>query len=159
LQHDFYYLKEINETLDKAVLTLNFDPTKSKIGPTNGFWMKGVDVAGNIVFTQAARMYDCSDSTLALLHQSLRAFYDDPIKHAEEDETFIYDTPATHFISGQACYHGELWLDPKYRTLRLPMSLSKLLISLVIHRWEPDYFFGMAQPGICTKGVGARYGY
>jgi hypothetical protein len=117
LQHDFYYLKEINETLDKAVLTLNFDPTKSKIGPTNGFWTKGVDVAGNIVFTQAARMYDCSDSTLALLHQSLRAFYDDPIKHAEEDETFIYDTPATHFISGQACYHGELWLDPKYLTL------------------------------------------
>ena len=51
LQHNFYYLKEINETLGKATLTLNFDPTKSKIGPSNGFWMKGVDVVGNIIFT------------------------------------------------------------------------------------------------------------
>ena len=44
MQHDFYYLKEINETLDKATLAPNFDPKKSKISPTNGFWMKGVDV-------------------------------------------------------------------------------------------------------------------
>ena len=32
-------------------------------------------------------------------------------------------------------------------------------MALVMLRWSPDYLFGMAQPGICTKGVGARYGY
>lgn len=159
LQNDFHYLKEIGETLDKMPLTPNFDPTKSNIGPTNGFWMKGVDIAGDVVFTQAARMYDCSNTTLALLHQSLRAFYSDPVKHAEEAETCVCDAPATHFITGQVCYHGELWLNPKYRAQGLPLSLSKLLMALVLQRWAPDYLFGMAQPGICTKGVGACYGY
>lgn len=159
LQNDFHALKDIGEGLEKLPLTPNFDPTVSDIGPINGFWMKGVDVAGDVVFTQAARMYDCTSTTLALLHQTLKAFYTDPERHAEDGETCACEAPATHFISGNVCYHGELWLSPKYRGHGLTLSLSKLLMALALQRWEPDYLFGMAQPGICTKGVGARYGY
>lgn len=39
------------------------------------------------------------------------------------------------------------------------MSLPMLLMAQVLQRWAHDYLFGMAQPGICTKRVGARYGY
>lgn len=159
LQNDFQALKGVNDNLDKLPLTPNFDPDKADIGPSNGFWMKGTDSTGEVVFTQAARFYDCRNTTLALLHQSLRAFYDEPSAHAEAGENCVCEAPATHYISGRVCYHGELWLKRCYRGRGLTVTLPKLLMALVLLRWEPDYLFGMAQPGICQKGVGARYGY
>lgn len=159
LENDFHEMKKTGESLDKLPLTPNFDPQKTDIGPGNGFWMKGVDMTGDVVLTQAARMYDCRNVTLALLHQSLRAFYSDPSVHAEKGEKCECEAPATHAICGAVSYHGELWLDKRYRGLGLTYSLSRLLMALVLLRWRPDYLFGMAQPGICTKGVGARYGY
>ncbi len=159
LNTDFDELKRINKGLDKLPLTPNFDPDKADVNPTNGFWMKGVDFGGEVVFTQAARYYNCRNSTLALLHQSLKAFYEDPKAHAEDGEECVCEAPATHYISGHVCYHGELWLKKCYRGRGLTTTLPKLLMALVMLPWSPDYLFGMAQPGICTKGVGARYGY
>ena len=159
LQDDFDHLRQVNDRLDKLPLTPNFDPRRTAIGPVNGLWMKGVDLSGEVVLTQAARFYDLRDTTLALLHQSLHAFYDDPATQAEEGETCRCDAPATHFITGRVCYHGELWLERRYRSKGLTKALSRLLMALVLLRWQPDYLFGMAQPGICRRGVGARYGY
>lgn len=159
LQNDFHELKETGKTLDKLPLTPNFDPDVNDVGPANAFWMKGVDVTGEVVFTQAARMYDCSNITLAILHQRLNAFYARPEQTAEKGETCICVAPATHSITGQVSYHGEIWLKPSYRKRGLTESLPRLMLALILMRWAPDYVFGMAQPGICHKGVGARYGY
>lgn len=159
LENDFHQLKEIGKTLDKLPLTPNFDPDVNDVGPANGFWMKGTDVTGEVVFTQAARMYDCSAKTLAILHQSLHAFYTSPEQSAEEGETCVCEAPATHSMTGQISYHGEIWLKPCFRKRGLTESLPRLMLALILMRWGPDYVFGMAQPGICHKGVGARYGY
>lgn len=159
LHNDFNELKRIGSNLDKLPLTPNFDPDKSNIGPSNGFWMKGVDVTGDVVLTQAARLYDCRNTTVALMHESLKAFYSDPAQHAEDGETCQCEAPATHVLTGQVGYHGELWLDHRFRGHDLTRFLSRLLMTLVMLRWSPDYLFGMAQSGICRRGVGARYGY
>lgn len=159
LQNDFTELKRVGGNLDKLPLTPNFDPDKSDIGPCNGFWMKGVDVTGTVILTQAARLYDCRNTTVALLHETLQAFYRDPAHHAEDGETCQCEAPATHSLTGQVSYHGELWLDRRFRGHNLTHCLSRLLMALVMLRWSPDYLFGMAQPGICRRGVGARYGY
>lgn len=159
LETDFHSLKKINDDVGKLPLTPNFDPDKIDIGPANGIWMKGVDVSGNIVFTQAARIYDCRDTTLALLHQSLRAFYSDPKSSAEDGENCICEAPITHAITGDVAYHGEIWLKTDYRARGLTTTLPRLMLAVIMMRWAPDYVFGMTQPGICTKGVSARYGY
>lgn len=159
LENDFHALKTIGATADKLPLTPNFDPDVIDIGPANGFWMKGIDVTGDVVFTQAARMYDCNTKTLAILHEKLEAFYASPEQSAEQGETCVCEAPATHSITGNVCYHGEIWLDPRFRKRGLTESLPRLMLALILMRWAPDYVFGMAQPGICKKGVGARYGY
>ncbi len=159
LETDFHELKETNEAVGKLPLTPNFDPDKIDIGPSNGMWMKGVDLHGRIVFTQAARIYDCSATTLALLHQSLEAFYSDPSTAAEDGETCVCEAPVTHAINGAVAYHGEIWLEKPFRARGLTISLPRLMLALILLRWRPDYVFGMTQPGICTKGVSARYGY
>lgn len=159
LENDFHELKEIGKSLDKLPLTPNFDPDVIDIGPANGFWMKGIDVTGEVVFTQAARMYDCNTITLAILHERLQAFYANPEQSAEKGETCVCDAPATHSITGNVSYHGEIWLKPCFRKQGLTEPLPRLMLALILMRWAPDYVFGMAQPGICKKGVGARYGY
>lgn len=159
LENDFHELKTLGQTLDKLPLTPNFDPDVIDIGPANGFWMKGVDITGSVVFTQAARMYDCNTKTLAILHERLEAFYASPQQSAEKGETCVCEAPATHSITGDVCYHGEIWLDSRFRKRGLTESLPRLMLALILMRWSPDYVFGMAQPGICKKGVGARYGY
>lgn len=159
LENDFHALKTIGATVDKLPLTPNFDPDVIDIGPANGFWMKGIDVTGDVIFTQAARMYDCNTKTLAILHEKLEAFYASPEQSAEQGETCVCEAPATHSITGNVCYHGEIWLDPRFRKRGLTESLPRLMLALILMRWAPDYVFGMAQPGICKKGVGARYGY
>ena len=101
LECDFRRMKAVSDGLEKLPLTPNFDPDRIDIGPANGFWMKGVDPSGKVVLTQAARLYDCSNTTVALLHQSLRAFYADPTAAAEAGETCRCDAPATHTLTGQ----------------------------------------------------------
>jgi len=162
LKTDFNELRRVSDGCEKRPLTPMFDPVKSVIGPANGFWMHGTDVTGETVLLQAARLYELDDSTVALHHQSLKMFYDNPPAIAEPGECCVCEAPATHFMTGRICYHGELWLKggrSGFRGIGLTRTLPRLLMALALLRWSPDYLFGMAQPGICIKGVGARYGY
>lgn len=159
LETDFHAMKAVSDGLEKLPLTPNFDPAKSDIGSENGFWMHGRDLMGKTVLTQGARFYDLTGSTAARHYESLRAFYADPATQAEPGETCRCNAPAMHAISGQVCYHGELWLAPPYRGHGLSAPVSKLLMATVLLRWRPDYLFAVAQPGICHSGVAAGYGY
>jgi hypothetical protein len=158
LETDFHQFKALHRLIGKRPLTPNFDPDTSFLSHEDGFWMKGENPSGQIVLTQAARLYDCEIVSVAALHQSLQAFYTMPARHAEPGETCRSLAPAAHTLRGHVCYHGELWLAPAYRGLLLSDPVAKLLMAIVLFRWAPDYLFGMAQPGICTKGVAARYG-
>lgn len=156
---DFQAFKRLHRDLDKRPLTPNFDPDVSPLVEGDGFWMKGLDRQGRVVATQAARLYDCRTFNVAVLHETLRAFYKDPVRNAERGEVCRSLAPAAWRIGGTVCYHGELWLARPYRGRGLTWPLSRLLMALVLVRWAPAYLFGMAQPGIVTKGVAARYGY
>lgn len=159
LEFCFNDFKRLNRKLDKKPLTPNFDPDTWPLQPGDGFWMRGINEQGDVVMTQAARRYDCHDQSVADLHQSLRAFYASPATQAEPGEVCRSPAPAAQAIRGDVCYHGELWLAPAYRGRGLSDCLPKLLMAIVLLKWAPDYLFGMAQPGICCKGVAARYGY
>lgn len=159
LETDFHKMKAVSNSLDKLPLTPNFDPEKSHVGPENAFWMRGTDFSGRVVLTQAARFYDCRTTTMALLFESLKAFYHTPAEIAEEGEECRCEAPAAHMMSGRICYHGELWLAPAFRGRGLSTKVSRLLMATVLLRWQPDYLFCVVQPGVCLRGVAAGYGY
>lgn len=156
---DFSVFKDLHQGLDKQPVMPNFDPAVSPLDTDDAFWMTGIDRDGDIVMTQCARLYDCQGITLACLLHDLRAFYADPARHAGADESCRVHAPVATRITGRIAYHGELWLAPTYRGRMLSDPVSKLLMALVVLKWAPDYLFGLAQPGIVTKGVAARYGY
>jgi len=161
LCNDFELLAAINPHLDKVPLTPQFDPKVSDISPVNGFWIKGVDNRGEIIYTHAVRYDDLGTMPLATFFTSLKAFYADPGTTADPDERCIVEAPAAYTISGRLCYQGELWIKKSsgFRGHDLAHTALQVTHALTLARWNPDYIYATINPGIAEKGVLARYGY
>ena len=114
-------------------------------------WLKGSDPAAVPVHVQAARIYDMNGTNLAREFSSLRAFYASP-DLAPEGERCVCAAPILERITGKVCYHGELWVrghDPNLRGQALSGPLSRLLLGLVLARWNPDYVVAFGyDPGL-----------
>ncbi len=162
LKTDFGHLMELCEALpDKPSPTAMFNPMKADIGGHNGFWLKGSDPNGVPVHVQAVRVYDMNGTNLAREFESLRVFYANP-DLAPDGEHCDCAAPMAERITGTVCYHGEIWVrgsDPDLRGQRLSGPLSRLLLGLVLARWNPDYVFGFGYDWTVRRGVSTGYGY
>ncbi len=162
LRTDFGHLMELCEALpDKQTPTAMFNPMKADIGGHNGFWLKGTGPATIPVHVQAARIYDMNGTNLAREFSSLRAFYASP-GLAPEGERCVCAAPILKRITGTVCYHGELWVrgnDPDLRGQALSGPLSRLLLGLVLARWNPDYVVAFSYDRSVNRGLPARFGY
>lgn len=161
LCNDFELLADINPYLEKLPLTPQFDPKVSDISPVNGFWIKGVDARGEVVYTHAVRYDDIGNTPLASHFSSLRAFYADPEVTADADERCVVEAPAAYTIAGKLCYQGELWIKKSsgFRGHDLAYTALRVTHAITLARWNPDYIYATINPGIAAKGVLARYGY
>jgi hypothetical protein len=162
LRTDFGHLIELCEGLpDKPVPNAMFNPMKADIGGHNGFWLKGSDSNGVLVYLEAVRIYDMNGTNLAREITSLRAFYANP-DLAPNGERCDCAAPMAERITGMVCYHGEIWIrgsDPNLRGQALSGPLSRLLLGLVLARWSPDYVFGLAYDWTVKRGLSTSYGY
>lgn len=162
LKTDFGHLMELCEALpDKPSPTAMFNPIKADIGGHNGFWLKGSDSNGVPVHVQAVRVYDMNGTNLAREFESLRVFYANP-DLAPNGEYCVCAAPMAERITGTVCYHGEIWVrgkDPDLRGQALSGPLSRLLLGLVLARWNPDYVVGFGYDWTVYRGVSMRYGY
>ena len=88
-----------------------FDPAQKLLPHSKAIWVVGRNGAGQVVHTQAMRLLDLGEQTLA---QYLQArFHDFPpagldINH---DGSWFRPGPAAHRIRGRVCYHGEMWAE------------------------------------------------
>ena len=95
IRGDFGHFLELCQSIeDKPYPTAMFDPLKADVGPHNGFYMKGVDAKGEVVFLQAFRMHDMSGTNLKRAFEDLSAFYYDP-SLADPEERCRSEAPAT----------------------------------------------------------------
>ncbi|MGL3210670.1 hypothetical protein [Bradyrhizobium sp. BR 1433] len=63
---DFHeYVSITRATPTKGPTYPNFRPDRSPIGPSEGFWMVGVDRNNEVAVLQAVRLYDLSRSNFA----------------------------------------------------------------------------------------------
>ena len=140
-----------------------FDVAKSYIDDTNGFWICGFNEADELIHTQAVRLLDLSNVSLAQHLNVHRHKYITPDTTPDPDLTFYSGPEALRTITGRVCYHGEFWLPP--RGLGGPRSqgatplLSRILFEIVASRWDPDYMFAFVPQQLAAKGAHLRYGY
>lgn len=161
LRHDFERLVAVNQRQRETwpELTPVFKPQYNRLGRDNAFWIEGVDEFGETVVTNAARLYDLGDRTLAEELTSLRIFFDDPAPHIEAGDSVEVTAPSPFRITGRVVYAGGLWVRPDYRRHGFAKIMPRLTRSCALTRWNPPRFWTMAELDLDEVGMTRAYGY
>ena len=158
---DFTEFRDLrNAMTDRSPMSPIFDPSITDVGPGNGFWIKGTDADGKLLHLQATRRSNLEGVNLADHLFELRRLYRLPGLDMEIDvDRGSMRAPALQRISGSVCYHGEIWLDESLRGKGLSAILPRLLLALVLAKWQPDFVFGFVPTKLAYRGIQAQYGY
>lgn len=161
LSTDFELLREVNAHNQGSWhgLAPSFDCAYGGINRDCGFWIIGRDEQGEIVTTQAARVFDTGDATLKDYLLSLKLFYPRPEEQKRPGEFCLVDTPSATHLRGRIVYSGGTWIHPDYRKRLMPMILPRISRALALTRWDSDFTFSMVSHALVSKGVAAAYGY
>ncbi|MEP0566066.1 MAG: hypothetical protein ABJC64_16765 [Paracoccaceae bacterium] len=156
------YRRLRNRQTDRSQLFPMFDVASSYVDATNAFWVCGFDQNNELVHTQAIRMLDLHNMSLAEHLREHRHKYITPDTSPDPDRTYFSELPALERISGRVCYHGEFWIKGGkggHRSQGFTALLSRIVFELALKLWSPDYVFGFVPMPLAMKGIPIRYGY
>lgn len=152
-----------SQQTDRGPIYPMFDTASSYIDHTNGFWVCGFDENGQLVHTQAVRLLDMSDISLATHLKTHRHKYITPDTTPDPDRTYYEGPEALETITGQVCYQGDFWLRASGlggpRSQGATSLLSGILLELMSSAWNPDFVFAFVPQRLGSKGAHLRYGY
>lgn len=141
-----------------------FDPRQTDIWESNGFWIHGVDLAGETVLLQAVREWDLAHMTLANhLERHVHLYCQTGDQRIDPAKTDIRGV--CHELRGRALYHGQIFLAKAWRGgerdgLTVGRHLLPRLATLAaVLTYDPDFIFGMAPDSTVERGLIASYGF
>jgi hypothetical protein len=140
-------------------LTPSFDVRVSDLTPDNSFCFIGRNSAGEIVTTQAGRIFDWHDSSFKNEAESLRIFYADPKYSRQPGEHCWVSAPSAAAISGKVLYTGGMWYRPDYRSAGLAYHLGRLARAYALSQWDIDYASSLMTAKIVAAGTASRFGH
>jgi hypothetical protein len=136
-----------------------FDPAYNDLTPENSFCLLGRNARGDVVATQAGRLYDWTDTNY---HEQARSFgliYRDPYTQRLPDERCEVTALAAKGIDGRVFYSGGAWYQPNYRGIGLVEILPRMARALAYTRWDTQCTITMMAEHNVKKGVFPRNGY
>jgi hypothetical protein len=152
-----------NQQPDRGQIYPMFDVASSYIDRTNGFWVCGFNAHGELVHTQAVRLLDLADKSLATHLRTHRHKYITPDTTPDPDLTYYSGPKALNSITGKVCYQGDFWLRASGlggpRSQGATSLLSGILLEIMISTWNPSYVFAFVPQRLAAKGAHLRYGY
>ena len=120
-----------------------FDPRLSMLTPSNAFCIVGRDRSGDVVVTQAGRLFEWTNTNLEKECKTLRFFYDDPHRQALPDEACEVTAETASQISGRVTFIGALWYRPDIRALGISPYMARIGRMYGYTRWAPDFSTAM----------------
>ncbi|MFM9940710.1 MAG: hypothetical protein ACKVP7_14595 [Hyphomicrobiaceae bacterium] len=136
-----------------------FDPAFGGINATNSFVMVGRNRSGDIVATQAARLFSWTNTTFAEEARSLRLFYTYPDRQKLLGETVEVTAPHADEIRGRVVFSGAVWIRPDYRGRFLTGIMPRISRANAFTSWFTDLTITMMADTLVNKGLAARVGY
>jgi hypothetical protein len=136
-----------------------FDHTAGGIAADNGFAIVGRNRSGEIVATQAARLYKWTDCSFRDAAEDLTLFYPDPERQKRPGERCPVTAPAARNLTGRCVFSGAVWFHPDYRGRWLTGILPRLSRALAHTRWYCDYTLTIMAEGVVRGGTAERVGY
>lgn len=161
---DFSHYRSLrNAQATRSAMYPMFDVASSYVDQSNGFWICGFNEADELIHTQAARLLDLKDVSLAKHLKTHRHKYITPGTTPDPEMTYYSGSKSLRRITGRVCYHGEFWLPSSGlggpRSLGATTLLSRILFELVHESWNPDFVFAFVPKQLAAKGAHLRYGY
>ncbi len=158
---DFYdYAEALKQQEKRHFIGPIFSIENQGLGKNNAFWIIGRNKSDEIVHTQAVHLIDLKDQTLAAY---LQKHIVDFSSFTDEQHNLRFNPgPSSGIISGQACYHGEFWLNlgvSRCGNSGMATLLSKLAMILSLQHWNVDCFFSFIIALNACRGLAARGGY
>ena len=155
---DLIDINRANPETWRPILPL-FDPACGGITDDNSFCILGHNLEGEIVATQAARLYDWADTSFHEEASSLRLFYAEPDRLKGEREEVEVTAPAARKLTGAVIFAGGIWYRPDYRGIGLPYILPWLSRTYAYTRWKHDFSLSIMAEEIYKRGMAQRSGY
>jgi len=136
-----------------------FDEALGGATPETAFVLIGRNNHGEIVATQAARLYDWPETSLKDEATSLRMFYADAdAAFAREDRCEI-TAPIARKITGRVVFSGAIWYRRDFRGKDLGTILPRISRAYAFTQWNSDFTIGMLGDGVIAGGLAERAGY
>lgn len=136
-----------------------FDPRDSALGAEDSLCLFGVTDAGQVVATQALRLFDWQQTTLAEEVVSLRFSYRDPAAALARGERCSVTAPSAHAIRGRIAFSGATWYHPSFRGRGLLHFIPRVARAIALTSWNMDMLIALQAARIAEKGVIARSGF
>lgn len=136
-----------------------FDPAVNGAAEEDTFCIVGRDARGDIVATQAARLYHWDGTTFRDEAESLRLFYADPTALKRATEAVEVTAPAAQRITGRVVFAGGAWYRPDFRGRQLAQILTRISRAYAYTRWRHDYHTSIMAEEVCRGGMPERSGY
>jgi hypothetical protein len=135
-----------------------FDPVLGGVRPQTGFVLIGRDKNGQVVATQAARLYEWSTS-LEDEATALRMFYADPAAAFARGDRCEIATPVAQNIVGRVVFSGAGWYRRDFRGRGLAGILPRVARAYAFTRWNSDFTISMMGDAVVAGGMAERCGY
>ena len=157
LRHDFGELLYLNQREvahgNWFKLVNMYNPAYCELSPENSYWISGENEQGDIVLTQAGRIYYWPETSLAEEARSM--FY----AGQDEGQLCKVTAPAARRIGGVVFCAGSHWIRPDFRGRQLSHLLARLGRAYAMARWPVEWAIALVAPVLVAKGVSAGYGY
>ena len=136
-----------------------FHPKNGPLPPDRAFCLLGRNAAGDVIATQAARLYDWPATSFYYEAESLRLFYAEPARSKQPGERCVVTAPSTRFVSGKVVFSGGGWYRRDHRKQGLATLLPRISRALAFTRWDSDYTVSIMAEKVIAGGMAERCGY
>jgi hypothetical protein len=136
-----------------------FDPALNRFSEHDTLCIFGRNEHGEVVATQAARLYDWPNTNYREEAISLRLLYSDPDRSKLPNEHCEVTAVAARGLTGRIVYSGGAWYRPDYRGRGLVEILPRIARALAYTRWNADCTVTMMAEALVRKGVARRTGH
>jgi hypothetical protein len=137
----------------------SFDPTASELRPHEAFCIFGRNAAGEVVATQAVRLFTWTGTNFLAEAESLRLFYTDPAACRAPNEECRVTAEPTRGIDGRVLFSGAGWYRPEYRGKGLGTLMPRISRLYGHSQWYIDFATCVMAEGVVAGGFPERAGY
>ena len=157
LRHDFHDLVYVNRERslqgDWFRLVDMFNPEYCDLTAENSYWISGEDDRGEIMLTQAGRIFYWPETTLE--REARLMFYGGH----DVGQRCLVTAPAAKLITGVVFCAGSHWIRPDFRGIQFSQLLGRLGRAYAVSRWPVHWAIALTTPALVEKGIASGYGY